>query len=216
MPDDFDLRYTPKFYESFGKVIQLDLGSTAQEVVTTRERVAELPEALGKLLKPTTDGIAKLGTDLSDHLASAVTELKDHHASDIGASQQALARALETGFKQVLDAVHANVPVTPAKGLSLTGRSAPVIRPLTQVLTLAVDANPGQPDKQVKTEWGENVTLKKLAESAEAEAAVLEPALRERYRKAFRTFETKSFEERHQRYAEVHALIAEIAAALLS
>lgn len=216
MPDDFDLSYKPKFYDSFDKIIQLDLGSTAHDVATTRDRVAELPKALSDGLKPVSDGIGKLGSGLTQHLDDAVTQLKNSHADDVNAARDALKQELQAGFKQVLEAVH--TPSTPpaAKAIQVTGRSAPVIRPLTQVLTLSVDANPGQPDKQLKPEWGENVTLKKLAESAEAEAAVLEPALRERYRKAFRTFDTKSFEERHQRYAEVHALIAEIAAALLS
>lgn len=212
MPDDSDLRYTPKFYESFGRVIQLDLGSTAQDVATTRERVTALPQALGDVLKPTADNIAALRTSWSQDLAAAVTQLKASHTGDLAAAQAALKQDLQAGFTQVLQAVHTSAPVTQA--LHVTERSASLIRPLTQVLTLGVDAAPGQPDKQVKSEWGENVTLKKLAESVAAEAALLDGELHKRFLAAFRVFNSKSPEERHQRYAEVHALIADIAAQL--
>lgn len=214
MPDDFDLRYTPKFYESFGKVIQLDLGSTAQDVATTRERVTELPQALGDVLKPTADSIAALRTNWSQDLAAAVTQLKASHAGDIGTARDALKQDLQAGIQQVLAAVHTTTPAPVPQALRLNVRSADVIRPLTQVLTLGVDAAPGQPDKQTKSEWGENVTLKKLAESVAAEAALLDGELHKRFLAAFRVFSSKSTEERHQRYAEVHALIEDIAAQL--
>ncbi|WP_343626759.1 hypothetical protein [Roseateles puraquae] len=214
MPDDFDLRYTPKFYESFGKVIQLDLGSTAQDVATTRERVTELPQALGDVLKPTADSIAALRTNWSQDLAAAVTQLKASHAGDIGTARDALKQDLQAGFQQVLAALQTTTPVPVRPALRLNVRSADVIRPLTQILTLGVDAAPGQPDKQAKPEWGENVTLKKLAESVAAEAALLDGELHKRFLAAFRVFSSKSTEERHQRYAEVHALIEDIAAQL--
>lgn len=214
MQDEFDLRYTPRFYESFGKVIQLDLGSTAQDVATTRERVAELPKALDDALKPTADSINTIGTGLSNQLTAAVAVLKQSHTGDIGAAREALKQDLQAGFEKVLAALHTTAQPAPAQALKLNNRSVPLIRPLTQVLTLGVDAAPGQPDKQVKSEWGENVTLKKLGELVAAEAALLEGDLQKRFLAAFRIFETKSTEERHQRYAEVHALIEDIAAQL--
>lgn len=214
MRDDLDLRYTPKFYENFGRIIQLDLGSTAQDVATTRERVTELPKALGDALKPTADSITAVRTGLSKDLSEAVAQLRESHTGEIGAARDALKQALQAGFKDVLAAVQTTAQPATAQALKLNNRSAPLIRPLTQVLALGVDATPGQPDKQVKSEWGENVTLKTLGERVAAEAALLEGDLQKRFLAAFRIFDTKSTEERHQRYAEVHALIEDIAAQL--
>jgi len=218
--------YTPELYRSLGTPVRLDLGSTALDVTATRKGVEALPKLVGDALKPIDDSITTLNTTMSTQVGAAVTQLKAAHAEDIKAASDAITLRLGQEVQKVLDKLSSFQPApapvpTPAPTTGgaavVTAKNAALVRWLTQVLTLAVDANPGQPDKQNKSEFGENVALQKLLAVAEPEARQqlgTSTDLLRRYLEAFAPFATKDFDIRHRRFTEVHALIPVITAHL--
>ncbi|MGM9480159.1 hypothetical protein ACS5PN_03100 [Roseateles sp. NT4] len=213
--------YTPELYRSLGTPVRLDLGSTALDVTATRKGVEALPQVVATALQPLDSRITTLNTTMSTQVGGAVTQLKIAHAADIKAASDAITLSVGQQVQKVLDKLDGFQPApapAPTTGAAIvTSKNAALVRWLAQVLTLAVDANPGQPDKQNKAEFGENVALQKLLAAAEPEARQLlgtSPDLLKRYLEAFTPFATKDFDIRHRRFTEVHALIPVITAHL--
>ncbi len=224
MPIEEINAYTPQLYRSLGTPVTLNLGSTADDITRTRDGVAALPKIVGDAVKPISESLDKMNGELTGTVNNAVTKLDNAQTASINAARDALKEQASEHLEKVLTAIAdipapapVPVPVPAPVVVAITEHSAPLVRPLTQVLTLGIDAAPGQPDKQAKPEWGENVTLAKLLATTEADARQRldgRPELLERYLKAFARFKTPEAAERHHRYAEVYALIPEITAHL--
>ncbi|PTT82781.1 hypothetical protein DBR42_16550 [Pelomonas sp. HMWF004] len=222
--------YTGEIHKLLTDRIQLNLGSTAQDVILTRDRVTALPKVLDDALKPTKDGLDKLSTDMTLNLGQAVARLQEANAAAVNTAREALQRQAELGFKQVLEAInHKPVPVpvptpvpvpAPAPAtLVVTAKATPLVRLLVQVQALALDSSPGEiysgKEPKYKGVIKENVTLDYLRKIAEQEATLLEKApkaLLERFLSAFADFSSTEPGARNQRFAEVHVLIYDVAA----
>jgi len=214
-------QHTAAIHQLLTTPVRLDLGGTAQDIITIKQHVTELPQVVGDALKPAQDSITALATTMSTKVDGAATALKEAQLAAIQAARDELKQQNAQGFSKVMEALAkvqipapAPTPVpTPVPATAVVSdRNATLVRLLTQVLTLSVDANPGQPDKQNKTEWGENVVLEKLRKLAQAEASALPGDLQKQFLAAFERFSTALHDERYRRFTTVHALIPAITA----
>lgn len=222
--------HTAAIHRLLGTPVTLDLnlGNVAADVAATRDQVLGLPKLLDDALQPTSQNLGQLRSDLTRNLDLAVAQLKQENAAALAATRAALQAQAEQGFKEVLAAIKVRtspVPVPPpdpqAGPLVVTTKATPLVRLLTQVQTLALDASPGEPyagkEPKYKGWIKENVTLDHLRDAARQDAALLTQApkaLQERFVKAFDDFSTTEPAARNQRFAEVHVLIYDVAAFL--
>lgn len=211
--------HTPALHKLLGTPVTLDLGSTAHDIIVTRDLVTELPAEMVEALKPSQEIIAQLPAQVSSESDRVVSALAKTQTDTVAAAVTTLKASVAEEVRKVLDklaALPAPVPPSAPASVVVNDKSAPLLRHLAQVLTLAVDARPGQTyagkDPQFKGEWGENVALHELRKEAEAEAQVLDgaPLLKRRFLDAFAKFTATDLPSRSQRFGEVHALITAI------
>jgi hypothetical protein len=202
------------------------------------DAVGQLNEQLGSrisdsgntLMKRVGDDLSAMQGNVKAQIAEAVDALGAMHETQITQSTGALKNELDARFKELLGAIKqssspspspspAPAPVPTPAFASVSVKAAPLLRLLVQVQTLALDATPGQPAKGSggKDKIGENAALDGLSKAALAEAAALSGAphqLKDRFLRAFYEFKGTDAQQRSQRFVDVHALIAEIAAFL--
>jgi len=200
------------------------------------DAVGQLNEQLGSrisdsgntLMTSVRDDLSAMQGNVKAQIAEAVGALSTTHETQITQSTGALKEVLDARFKELLGAIKqsstpspspAPAPVPTPAFASVSVKAAPLLRLLVQVQTLALDATPGQPAKGGggKDKIGENAALDGLSKAAQAEAAALTGAphqLKDRFLRAFYEFKGTDAQQRSQRFVDVHALIAEIAAFL--
>ena len=88
--------YTPQLYRSLGTRVTLDLGTTTADIVTTRDRVADLPKVVSDAIKPSADILGRLRNDVQLDLANAITQLE---AAQVAALHAARDELKQHGFK---------------------------------------------------------------------------------------------------------------------
>ncbi len=212
------------------QAVTTNVGNTLS--VLRADVTQRLADAVTQLNNQHGQQIAQNGNTLMANIGTALSALQTRVTQDNAESAMALTQRLDKGFNELLDAIQkANSPTPapapapapcPAPGCaSVSTRAAPLLRLLAQVQTLALDATPGQPykgkDHGAKDKTGENVALEGLFKAAQVEAAALTGAphdLKDRFLKAFYEFRGADAQQRSQRFVDVHALIAEIAAFL--
>ncbi len=227
--------YLPQLYRSLGTPVTLNLGSTAHDVLVTRERVEQLPEAVATATAPIAEEVEALDGHVTTQAQRVIDVVSAAHAASLSATAATLKADIRADVRadmaaevlKVLNKLNAlptptpvpvPVPVPAPPLITISSRAAPLLALLTQVQTLALDAMPGQPYKGKEPEFkgwtGENVAIHGLRDAAAKEAVVLVTApqsLQTRFTHAFDEFKGNDLPSRSRRFAEVHALIADVA-----
>jgi hypothetical protein len=225
--------YTPEIYRRLATPVELNLGSTATSVEHTRIVVDQIKQDTDAVASVSTrvddvvtkvDALANQATTLDGRLidtrvdldnARKVLEAKIQVAQDkvdnvTTKLQIAISATADNIVQRVIAGVH-----RPAS--SVNEKSAPLVRLLIQAQALALDETPDERDKKFPDRLKNDISIEKLGEAAEkrdGELAAAHNDLQARFRTAFVPFGSTSLPDRAKRFADMHALISEIAAFL--
>lgn len=208
----------------FGKTVTFDQGETVE------------------LLTDIQGGIAKLGnvpanTDRLPAIETAVTVTQPQQFADLstlvkGSSDGVLevlkARPSLSEFQALMEKSNAGlieqIRKLPAPGggpVRIGDASAPLIRLLIQAQAIALDKTPEERlpknDKNFPGWLKDDVAIQALGQATAEHHAALDKApdrLKERFSHAFDRFLTSGLSDRSERFAEMHALVADVAAFL--
>jgi hypothetical protein len=225
--------YTPEIYRRFATPVQLNLGSTATTVDDIKEAVDQIKIDTSAVTGVSTradqiitkvDAVAGQATNVGTLLTDTRVDL-DNARKALEAKIQVTQDKVDTATTKLQTAISATAHDIVQRVIagvhhpasSVNEKSAPLVRLLIQAQALALDETPDERDKKFPDRLKNDVSIEKLGEAAEKRAGELAAAhndLQARFRTAFVPFGSTSLPDRAKRFADMHALISEIAAFL--
>ena len=214
----------PASLRLFGRTVTFDQGETAGLLTEIKGGLAKLGNV------PTnTDRLPAIETAVTvtqpQQLVDLSTLVKDKSKDMLDVLQD---RPSLSEFQAVLDKSNAGLieqikklPVPGGAFVRVDDKSAPLIRLLIQAQAIALDETPDERlpknDKNFPGWLKDDVAILALGRAAAAHHTVLDKApdrLKERLSRAFDKFSKNSLPDRSERFAEMHALVADVAAFL--
>ena len=229
--------YTPEIYRRFATPLRLDLGPTASTVEATKTVVDQVKSDTAAVSRVDTrtqailsqvDAVAARANVLDQRLMDTRVDLGNTRQSleallrgtdkKVDDASAALKAAIQVAADDVVQRVAAGLPQAAP---TVNDRSAPLVRLLIQAQAIALDETPDErfpKNHKQHPDWlKDDVAILELGLAAaklDGDLASAPNALRDRFRRAFEKFSSNSLPERAKRFADMHALVGEVAAFL--
>lgn len=205
--------HTAEFHRLLGTPVRLDLGETTGLLAGIDSQVTKLD-----LVTPNTDRLPAVEVATTVTLPESIGELSSHVTAKVDSVLGRLGTPRETLLADILSAIDRSaeelvariVEATTPEPFEIGDEAAALVRLLVQAEGYALARSPGATNRT----GDENKAMARLQKAAAAAAVVIggdAGGLAERFVHAFDAFASDDLPSRSKRFAEMHALIEEIA-----